>query len=93
MVMYKVTDHELDMIAGISGSVCFGLFGISFGCLVSFAIVLHLTDFTNNPSARALYGALLFASVVLSIFFAIMSVLDTKKARAKLKELKSQPTA
>ena len=55
--MLSVTGSELETVASLSNSVHLAFFGVSFGALVSFVIVLSTTTI-SNPQTHADYVAL-----------------------------------
>jgi hypothetical protein len=87
--MLTVTKEELESVSGLSGSLYLTFFGICFGGLVSFVIVLTTTTI-SNPLTLATYVALTGVSVLGSCLFGIKSVQEYRECRRKLRRLKQE---
>jgi hypothetical protein len=79
-----VTDSEIDALAsaGVSSSVMFGFFGISFGTLVSVSCVIATVDFASRPTSASIFWGLVWASGLLSLFLVIGSIRSYKQAES-----------
>jgi len=89
--MFTVTELELDAVASLSASIHLTFFGISFGALVAFAIVLATVS-PNDPVIHAMFVALLWVSALMTLYFGIRGINDYITARRKLNEIKSEPS-
>lgn len=86
--MHAVTEAELETIASLGNSVHLTFFGISFGGLIAFSIVLA-TLTINDPVPHATFVALTALSGFLTAYFGIRAAIDYRASRRKLHEIKS----
>ena len=79
----QVLESELDAITSIGISIHLTFFGISFGSLVSFSVVLG----TVNPLPNWFAG-MVWVSALASSYFGILCIRDFRLARRKISDLK-----
>ena len=79
----RVLELELDAITSIGTSIHLTFFGISFGSLVSFSVVLG----TVNTLLNWLAG-MVWASAITSLYFGVLYFRDFRLARRKISDLK-----
>ena len=87
-VMYPVEEDELDSFARGETSLHFGLFGLSFGALLS--SITTLKTATLSQSSQVLFDCLFFVSLLASIYFGVMSAKDYGSSRKKVTRIKNR---
>ena len=87
IVMHYVAEPELDELVSRGSSIHLTFFGVCFGSLISFAIVLSTSNI-SNPKTFAAYVALTAVALTGSALFGIKGYRDYSAARAKLSQLK-----
>jgi high-affinity Fe2+/Pb2+ permease len=90
IVMYSVTDSELNTIASLSNSVYLTFFGLCAGALIAFAIVLSTVALAGTQ--QVIYVTLTAVSAVATLFFGIRSWTGYRAARDELRAIKSGPS-
>lgn len=87
--MHYVTEGELDDLASGGTYLNLTFFGLCFGCVVSFSIVLYNGGL--DPNHKNTYEMLLFAASILAAYFGVRGGRDFVKSKAKLDALKKGP--
>jgi hypothetical protein len=90
LTMRPITDAEIDALASLGNSIHLTFFGISFGALLSFVIVLTTND-VKDPRWFAAYVAMLGVSILGAAYFGVRSVVDYLSQQNKVKEIKQSP--
>lgn len=88
IVMYNISEPELDAIASGSKSIHLTFFGFSLGALIAFAIVrctVHL-----EVLLFATFTALLAGSIVATMYFGIKTVADIRANNRRLNQIKQR---
>ena len=86
--MLTLSSGELDAVASRGGSLHLTLFGLCFGALISFSIVLTTAD-GLSVLAHSEYVALTGVSAIGSLYFGIRGVSDHLTAKRELKRIKA----
>jgi hypothetical protein len=86
--MHSATEAELETIASLGNSVHLAFFGISFGAVIAFSIVLS-TITISDPIPHATFMGMDWLSVILTFYFGVRAAVDYRSSRRKLKEIKS----
>lgn len=88
IVMYNISEPELDAIASSSISVHLVFFGISLGALIAFAIAIctvHLEVFWF-----AAFRALFAVSILATAYFGIKAKIDLRVNNRRLNQIKQR---
>jgi hypothetical protein len=87
VMVHQLTNNELETVASISNSVHLTFFGLCTGGVISFGIVLAGSAIAE-PKQIASYVALFAVSSIGSLYFGIRAVIDYRRAKDKLREIK-----
>jgi hypothetical protein len=88
IVMYNISEPELDAIASGSKSIHLAFFGFSLGALIAFAITMctiHL-----EVLLLAIFTALLATSIIATAYFGIKTVADLRANNRRLNQIKQR---
>jgi uncharacterized membrane protein YciS (DUF1049 family) len=88
IVMYNVSEPELDAIASSSSSIHLVFFGISVGALIAFAIVMCTASL--GVLLFATFAALLAVSILATAYFGIRTRADIKANTRRLSRIKQR---
>ena len=76
--MHNISEYELDALASGGNTLNWTFFGICFGALISFGVVLYAGNVTD-PAKHAMFVMLVFSSAILAAFFGIRGVNRLRK--------------
>jgi len=87
-VYYPVEEDELDNLASGETSLFFGLFGISFGALISSATTLETA--TLPQSAQIFFDCLFLVSLLASVCFGLIALRNYGSSQKKVTRIKKR---
>jgi len=88
VVMYNVSEQDLDNLVDNNPSLHFGFLGLSLGALISFGLTLLTT--TLGDKLFATFVALTALSGFLSIYFGVRSAKEWHIVKQRLERIKAR---
>jgi len=91
ITIYYLTADALENLSssGIKGSILLTVTGIAAGCFGSFWTTLETATLPSN--LNAIFVALVFASVFLSLVFGVLTFFELRVSRRLVKRIKEKP--
>jgi hypothetical protein len=86
-----VSENEIDALASGGSSLNLTFFGICFGALISFGIVLF--NGVTDPAKNATYSMLTFATGIMAAYFGIRAWIEVVRSKKRLRVLKQSLVA
>lgn len=86
--MHTISEDKLDAIISGSSSINLTFFGVCFGAVLSFGIVLYNGGLDESHLSR--YGMLLFAAAILSAYLGFKGCKDYFKTKSIVDALKKK---
>jgi hypothetical protein len=86
--MHNISEYELDALSEGGGTLNWTFFGISFGSLISFGVVLYVGNVTD-PTKHAMLAMLTFGSLIMSGYFGIRGAIESSNWQKKRDQIKT----
>ena len=88
VVMFNVTEQELDSLASGFSPIHLAFFGMTLGALISFLITILTVPLSDRMFA--MFSALLASSIIAVFYFGIRTAADIRANATRLKHIKER---